>query len=84
MGLSNDTGQAAEGLADTAYNAISAGTAVEESINAAAQANQLAVAGFTDTTSALSVMETAVNSYGEAARCCALLDQMEGSFFGGG
>lgn len=67
MGLSNDTGQAAEGLADTAYNAISAGTAVEESVEAASQANQLAVAGFTDTASALSVLETATNSYGEAA-----------------
>ena len=67
MELSNDTGQAAEGLADTAYNAISAGTAAEESVEAASQANQLAVAGFTDTTSALSVLETATNSYGEAA-----------------
>lgn len=67
MELSNDTGQAAEGLADTAYNAISAGTAAEESVEAAAQANQLAVAGFTDTTSALSVLETTTNSYGEAA-----------------
>lgn len=67
MGLSNDTGQAAEGLAGTAYNAISAGTDVEKSVEAAAQANQLAVAGFTDTTSALSVLETATNSYGEAA-----------------
>ncbi len=67
MELSNDTGQAAEGLADTAYNAISAGTAAEESVDAAAQANKLAVAGFTDTTSALSVLETAMNSYGEAA-----------------
>lgn len=67
MGLSNDTGQAVDGLADTAYNAISAGTAVEESVGAASQASQLAVAGFTDTASALSVLETATNSYGEAA-----------------
>lgn len=67
MALSNETGQAAEGLADTAYNAISAGTAVKESVDAADQANQLAVAGFTDTSSALSVLETAMNSYGEAA-----------------
>lgn len=67
MALSDDTGQAAEGLADTAYNAISAGTEVEESVEAASQANKLAVAGFTDTTSALSVLETAMNSYGEAA-----------------
>ena len=67
MALSNETGQAAEGLADTAYNAISAGTAVKESVDAADQANHLAVAGFTDTSSALSVLETAMNSYGEAA-----------------
>lgn len=67
MALSNDTGRAAEGLADTAYNAISAGTEVAESVGAASQANELAVAGFTDTTSALSVLETAMNSYGEAA-----------------
>lgn len=66
MALSNDTGKAAEGLADTAYNAISAGTEVAESVGAASQANELAVAGFTDTTSALSVLETAMNSYGEA------------------
>lgn len=67
IGLSNDTGQAVDSLADTAYNAISAGTAVEESVGAASQASQLAVAGFTDTASALSVLETATNSYGEAA-----------------
>ena len=67
MALSNETGQAAEELSDTAYNAISAGTAVEESVATASQANKLAVAGFTDTTSALSVLETALNSYGEAA-----------------
>ena len=67
MALSNETGQAAEGLSDTAYNAISAGTAVEESVATASQANELAVAGFTDTASALSVLETATNSYGEAA-----------------
>lgn len=67
MALSNETGQAAEGLSDTTYNAISAGTAVEESVGAASQASKLAVAGFTDTASALSVLETATNSYGEAA-----------------
>ncbi len=65
--LSNDTGQAAEGLAETAYNAISAGTAAEESVNMATNASKLAVAGFTDTASALSVVETALNSYGDAA-----------------
>ncbi|MCI9417827.1 MAG: phage tail tape measure protein [Eubacterium sp.] len=67
LALSNDTGQAADALADTAYNAISAGTAVEDSVNMAATASQLAVAGFTDTSSALSVLTTAINSYGDAA-----------------
>ena len=67
VALSNKTGQASEGLADTAYNAISAGTAVENSVNMAATASELAVAGFTDTSSALSVLTTAINSYGDAA-----------------
>ncbi len=65
--LSNDTGQAADGLAEVAYNAVSAGTKAEESVNMASSASKLAVAGFTDTASALSVVETALNSYGEAA-----------------
>lgn len=67
LALSNETGQAGDALADTAYNAISAGTAVEDSVAMAATASQLAVAGFTDTSSALSVLTTAVNSYGDAA-----------------
>lgn len=67
VSLSNETGQAAEALADVAYNAISAGTDVEKSVSMASTATELAVAGFTDATSALSVLETATNSYGEAA-----------------
>lgn len=67
MELSNSTGQASDALADTAYNAISAGTAVEDSVSMAATASELATAGFTDTSSALSVLETALNSYGDAA-----------------
>lgn len=67
IALSNDTGQAAEGLADTAYNAISAGTAVEESVEMAESASKLAAAGFADVSSSLSVVETAMNSYGDAA-----------------
>lgn len=67
VSLSNETGQAAEALADVAYNAISAGTDVEKSVSMASTATELATAGFTDSTSALSVLETAMNSYGEAA-----------------
>lgn len=65
--LSNDTRKAAEGLADVAYNAISAGTAVEDSVEMAASASRLATAGFTDESSALSVLTTSINAYGDAA-----------------
>lgn len=67
VALSNEMGQSAEGLADVAYNAISAGTAVEGSVEMAETATKLATAGFTDSASALSVLETAMNSYGDAA-----------------
>lgn len=65
--LSNQTGASADGLANVAYNAISAGSAVEESVDRAQVASKLATAGFTDETSALSVLSTALNSYGDAA-----------------
>lgn len=65
--LSSETGIAAADLADVAYNAISAGTAVEDSVSMAATASQLATAGFTDTGSALSVLTTAINAYGDSA-----------------
>ena len=64
--LSNHTGQSIDELADVAYNAISAGTAVTESVNMAETASKLATAGFTDTSSALGVLSTAMNSYGDS------------------
>lgn len=63
--LSSDTGKYATDLTDVAYNAISAGTAVEESVNMAKTSSELATAGFTNEASALSVLETAMNSYGD-------------------
>lgn len=65
--LSNETGIASDQLADVAYNAISAGTAIEDSVNMAGTASKLATAGFTDTASALSVLTTTINAYGDAA-----------------
>lgn len=65
--LSSSTGIAAADLADVAYNAISAGTAVEDSVTMAGTASKLATAGFTDTSSALSVLTTAMNAYGDSA-----------------
>lgn len=65
--LSAETGIAQESLADVAYNAISAGTAVEDAVSTASAASKLATAGFTETSAALSVLSTAMNSYGDSA-----------------
>lgn len=66
-GLSAETGVAQRALSGVAYNAISAGAAVEESVGTAGAATKLATAGFTETSAALSVVTTAMNSYGDAA-----------------
>ena len=66
LALSNASGQASEELAQTAYSALSAGSAVESAVGDAKTATELATAGFTDTTSALQVLKTAMNSYGDA------------------
>ena len=65
--LSAETGIAQDVLADVAYNAISAGSAVEDAVDTARAATMLATAGFTETSSALSVLSTAMNSYGDSA-----------------
>lgn len=65
--LSADTNIAQDVLADVAYNAISAGAAVDEAATTAGAAAKLAKAGFTETSSALSVLSTAMNSYGDSA-----------------
>ena len=65
--LSSDTGIAASSLSNTAYNAISAGTAVSDAVGMAENASKLAIAGFTDTDSALSVLTTTINAYGDSA-----------------
>ena len=65
--LSKQTGNSQKDLAEVAYSAISAGTAIEDSVEIANQASMLAAAGFTDESSALRVLTTAMNSYGDAA-----------------
>ncbi len=65
--LSKESGSAQKELAGVAYNAISAGTSVEDAVDMAHQASMLAAAGFTDEDSALRVLTTAINSYGDAA-----------------
>lgn len=66
-GLSKETGVSSANLANVAYNAISAGSDAENAAEMVGSAVKLAAAGFTDSESALSVISTAVNSYGDAA-----------------
>lgn len=65
--ISAASGQAQEDLYEVAYNAISAGTDVKKAAEITDAANKLATAGFTSSSSALSVLTTATNSYGKAA-----------------
>lgn len=50
-------------IAEVAYSAISAGVDTASAVNTAKDATMLATAGFTDSSSALAVLTTAVNSY---------------------
>ena len=60
---SRDTAQSVNDLAVSSYNAISAGVNTADAVATVGQATELAVAGFTDTASALSVLTTATNAY---------------------
>lgn len=64
LALSNDTGQAAAGLMDSVYNAISAGVQTADAVAFVEQSNRLAVGGFTSATTAVDVLTTALNAYG--------------------
>lgn len=62
--LSSEMGVSVSELSDTVYNAISATGDTAHAVELAGQASKLASAGFTDTSSALSVLTTAMNAYG--------------------
>jgi len=66
--LSGDTGKAAEELTESAYQAISASVDTENAVNMVEKANKLAVGGFTDTTTSIDVLTTALNAYGLSAK----------------
>lgn len=74
--LSNKTGKAAADIAETAYNAISAGVKTEEAVSTAGKAAQLATAGFTDAGSALDLLTTIMNSYGKESLSAAEISDM--------
>lgn len=65
--LSTDTGIAAEEVALATYNAISAGVDTANSVEFVATANALAVGGFSDMTTAVDVLTTTLNAYGDKA-----------------
>lgn len=67
MSLSSQTGIAAADLNEATYQAISAGVDSAKAVDFVGQATKLAKGGFTDTTSAVDVMTTVLNSYGMAA-----------------
>lgn len=67
IGLSNDTGIVATELTDTVYNAISAGVDQNKAVEFSGKAAKLAAGGFTEATTAVDVLTTALNAYGLSA-----------------
>lgn len=75
--LSMDTAKNVNELADASYNAISAGVATEDAVATVGDATKLATAGFTSSSSALSVLTTALNAYGlEASEVTNISDSL--------
>lgn len=67
MDLSNQTGISASAIADDVYNAISAGQSTADAVNFVTESTKLAKAGFADSSQALDVLTTIMNSYGMEA-----------------
>ena len=67
LSLSNKTGLSATELAEAGYQALSAGQSVEDVAGFVETAGNLAKAGFTTTTTAVDVLTTAINAYGDEA-----------------
>ena len=75
--LSMDTARNVNELADASYNAISAGVATEAAVETVGEASKLATAGFTSSSSALSVLTTTLNAYGlEASEVTNISDSL--------
>nr|UWI13681.1 MAG: minor tail protein [Bacteriophage sp.] len=67
INLSNKTGLASTELAEAGYQALSAGVDVNNAVSFVETAGNLAKAGFTSTATAVDVLTTAINAYGEQA-----------------
>lgn len=65
--LSNSTGMSAADIAESTYQAISAGQSTEDAVKFVESANVLARAGFTSMSTATDTLTTALNAYGLSA-----------------
>lgn len=65
--LSGNTGKSVGELSEAAYQAISASVATKDAVDFVGTANKLAVGGFSDTTTAVDILTTAINAYGMSA-----------------
>lgn len=75
--VSMDTAKNVNELANASYNAISAGVATEAAVSTVGEASKLATAGFTSSSSALSVLTTTMNAYGlEASEVTNISDSL--------
>ncbi|MGM9564159.1 MAG: phage tail tape measure protein [Faecousia sp.] len=63
LSLSQDSAMVATDVSEAVYQAISGSVATEDAVTFVEQSNKLAVAGFTDLTSATDVLTTTLNSY---------------------
>ncbi|MGL4761123.1 MAG: phage tail tape measure protein [Sarcina sp.] len=64
LALSNQTGESSSSIAESAYQAISAGVKTGDTMKFVSQATELAKAGFTDTGHTVDVLTTILNAYG--------------------
>lgn len=71
--LSQETGQSVNDLSESVYSAMSASIDTADAVQFVANANALAVGGFTDSAKAVDVLTTAINAYGLSAEDAAAI-----------
>jgi len=77
LDVSNQTGASTDDLNEALYQTISAGVKTADSVKFMGDSVKLAKGGFTDTTTAVDVLSTAVNAYGlKASEAATISDQL--------
>ncbi len=75
--VSSSLGVAASQIAEASYNAISAGQDTENAVSFAEKATKLSIGGFTDASTAVDILTTALNAYGlEAEKAESISDML--------